>query len=92
MFEVIECTPETLTEKHVKMMEEYENEGQYPPRFHLQFENTTHQATDQSCPVTITLTGFVSGDFSFKTVLGEQLGKVFNNAIQFYSGNFHFII
>ena len=83
MFVVLECTPVTATIKHDELLERYENDGYYPPRFHLQFENTTHQATDKSCPVTITLTGFDSGDFSFKTILGEQLGKVFSNAIQF---------
>ena len=74
MFKILGCTPYTMTERKKKTLEALEDEGQYPPRFHLQFDNETHQNTDTSCPVTITLTGFVS-DISFKIVLGEKLGK-----------------
>ena len=59
MFKFLNCTPETITVEDEKKLEDYEDEGLYPPRFHLRFENMIHQATETSCPVTITLTGFV---------------------------------
>ena len=83
MFKFLDCT--TVTAEDEKTLEDHEDEGLYPPRFHLRFENATHQATDKSCHVTITLTGFVpdsdsdqasfSPNISITTVLEETFSN-----------------
>ena len=87
MFKFLDCTPETVTDEDEKTLEAYEDEGQYPPRFHLRFENTTHEATNKSCPVTITLTGFVpdsdsdpADSFSPNISITTDLEETFSNS------------
>ena len=72
----MECEPDKVNEAHDGILANYENSGQYPPKFHLQF-NRKQPADKSTCIVTITLSGFVSGDLHFKTKLGEKLGKYY---------------
>ena len=87
MFKFLNCTPETVTDEDEKTLEDYEDEGLYPPRFHLRFENTTRETTDKSCTVIITLTGFVpdsdsdpaADSFSHNISIATVLGETFSN-------------
>ncbi len=87
MFKFLGCTPETITDWDMRILEEYEDAGLYPPRFNLHFENKSHQ-TKSSCHAKIILTGFVSHSNSLSpnilinTILGEKYGETL---VQFIS-------
>ena len=78
MYKVLNCTPETVTEKAIEDLQIYEEAGSYPPRFKLLFYTQHREVSCQ--PVTISLDGLANGGFLFNTMLGERFGN-YNNII-----------
>ena len=76
MYQYLECTPESLTTELIDELRDFENDGLYPPRFKLLFQNQSgrHAAP---LPVMITLNGLVDGSVpkphSITVILGMSL-------------------
>ena len=73
MYEVLNCTSQTVTEKAIEDLQIYEEAGSYPPRFKLLFYTQHREVSCQ--PVAISLDGLTNGEFSFNIMLGEQFGN-----------------
>ena len=65
-YEVLGCTPETVTDDDIETLKIYEKEKQYPPRFQLLFSPVDSQSDSTEAEVKINLHGL--DDEYFKPV------------------------
>ena len=74
MYQYLECTPESLTEELIDELRDFENDGLYPQRFKLFFQNQSRRVVP--LPVKMTLNGLVDGSVpkphSITVILGTS--------------------